>query len=477
METQSNFKIGGPLTDDEALVYVVRDADHDVVKYLQSMEYVLIIEPRQQGKTSLVNRLIYSSVLGDTVIVYVDVSSCDHTNELSWYKTLCKRILEQAGIDVDGQSKISVPKNSVEWRDFLHEIATQVHGVNKKLVVVLDEIGSAKFDNVTGFYVVLRDIYNSRQAETIFKSLTFMLVGAFHPSNLIDDDSISPFNVAQQVRLKDFTAEQIAKFLSSIVEDEVASLLADRVYFWTSGQPYLTQLLCSLLDGKSTSEDVDNKVHLFFKIDKKHLPPLFKKLSIDTKQTEYLIRLLDGEKIKFYPTANSRQADLELLGFISDDVEGNCCIKNRIYQLGLKIFIGQKQFNVFLCHNSADKAEVKIIAEQLKVNKLLPWLDEWELPPGLPWQRLLEQQIEQIHSVAVFVGKDGIGPWQRFEIEAFLQEFVERGCPVIPVLLTTAPKEPALPIFLKSFTWVDFRKKDPDPLKRLIWGITGHNPE
>jgi hypothetical protein len=26
-------------------------------------------------------------------------------------------------------------------------------------------------------------------------------------------------------------------------------------------------------------------------------------------------------------------------------------------------------------------------------------------------------------------------------------------------------------------TWVDFRKQEPDPLKRLIWGITGQKPE
>ena len=479
MEPENKFKLGGPLTDSDASAYVVREADHEVVKYLQSMEYVLIIEPRQQGKTSLVNRLMYSSVLGDTIIAYIDVSSCDHSNETGWYKTLCKRALEQLSINSDDQkNKISVPQNSIEWRDFLHHIASHVHSLSKKLVIILDEIGSAKFENVTGFYIVLRDIYNSRQAENIFKSVTFMLVGAFHPSNLIEDDSISPFNVAQQVRLKDFTSDQIATFLSSIIEkEELVSLIAARVYFWTSGQPYLTQLLCSLIDSKSTPEDVDNKVHLLFKSDKKHLPPLFKKLNANAKLIEYVNRLLAGEKIKFYPTANPKQADLELLGFVSDDAEGNCCIKNRIYQLGLKSSIDQKSFDVFLCHNTTDKAEVKIIGEQLKSNGILPWLDEWELPPGLPWQRLLEQQIESIHSAAVFVGKDGIGPWQGLEIEAFLREFIKRGCRVIPVLLTSAPAKPDLPVFLGGMGWVDFRQKDLDPLKRLIWGITAKKPE
>jgi hypothetical protein len=77
----------------------------------------------------------------------------------------------------------------------------------------------------------------------------------------------------------------------------------------------------------------------------------------------------------------------------------------------------------------------------------------------------------------VFVGKKGrkkfIGPWQEMELEAFLREFVNRSCPVIPVLLSNAPKQPKLPIFLKGMTWVDFSKQDPDPLEQLIWGITG----
>ena len=130
-------------------------------------------------------------------------------------------------------------------------------------------------------------------------------------------------------------------------------------------------------------------------------------------------------------------------------------------------------FDVFLCHTSIDKPAVKKIAEQLKEQGLLPWLDVWELRPGLPWQRALEEQIEHIQTAAVFVGKEGIGPWQQMELEAFLREFVHRGCPVIPVLLDYAPKEPQLPVFLRGMTWVDFRKVGSEPLENLIWGITG----
>lgn len=135
------------------------------------------------------------------------------------------------------------------------------------------------------------------------------------------------------------------------------------------------------------------------------------------------------------------------------------------------------EFDVFLCHNSQDKEEIIEIAEKLEEKALKPWLDEWALQPGLPWQRELEYQIQNIKAAAVFVGESGIGPWQEMEIEAYLREFIRRKCPVIPVLLPNVGKTPELPLFLKGNVWVDFRRIRPDPMERLIWGITGIRPE
>jgi len=135
------------------------------------------------------------------------------------------------------------------------------------------------------------------------------------------------------------------------------------------------------------------------------------------------------------------------------------------------------KFDVFLCHNSQDKPAVIEIANQLKANNINPWLDKWHLRPGSSWQDSLEDQIDQIRTAAVFVGNSGLGPWQIEEIKAFLRAFVNRKCPVIPVLLPNAPKEPKLPVFLQGLMWVDFREHDPEPLGQLIWGITGIKPD
>ncbi len=133
------------------------------------------------------------------------------------------------------------------------------------------------------------------------------------------------------------------------------------------------------------------------------------------------------------------------------------------------------EFDVFLCHNWEDKPAVRELAQRLRERGLRPWLDEHELRPGLPWQRVLEDQIQHIPAAVVVVGRQ-VGPWQDHELAAFLRQFVKRRCPVIPVLLPGAER-PELPTLLDGMTWVDLAATEPDPLDQLEWGITGRHPD
>jgi hypothetical protein len=135
-----------------------------------------------------------------------------------------------------------------------------------------------------------------------------------------------------------------------------------------------------------------------------------------------------------------------------------------------------KEYDVFLCHNSKDKPAVLRIANMLVGKGLLPWLDVWDLRPGMRWQPEIERQIDTIKSAAVFVGSSGLGPWQDEESYAILSRFRKLNRPAIPVILEDAPDGIELPAFLDARTRVDFRKSEPDPLNHLIFGITGKNP-
>ena len=91
----------------------------------------------------------------------------------------------------------------------------------------------------------------------------------------------------------------------------------------------------------------------------------------------------------------------------------------------------------------------------------------------MAWQSKIQHDIESVKTSAVIVGPSGIGPWQNRELDAILQLFIERKRPVIPVILPSCRSVPELPVFLRSFGWVDYRTLDPDPLEQLVWGIVG----
>src|SRR5262245_28693539 len=100
------------------------------------------------------------------------------------------------------------------------------------------------------------------------------------------------------------------------------------------------------------------------------------------------------------------------------------------------------RYDVFLSHNSKDKQVVRELKQRLTSKDLAVWFDEDELRPGIPWQNLLELGIRASKSVAVLVGKDGVGPWEDEEMQAALILAVEKKRPVIPVLLPGAEMQP-----------------------------------
>jgi hypothetical protein len=138
-----------------------------------------------------------------------------------------------------------------------------------------------------------------------------------------------------------------------------------------------------------------------------------------------------------------------------------------------------KELDVFLSHNSKDKRKVRALARALEHQfGLLTWPDEDQIAPGKNLREELEAGIARSRSVAVLVGRDGLGPWETVEMDSALQLAVERKIRVIPVLLPGAPSKPALPPFLRRLRWVDLRPGlRRDLMDELIWGITDRSPD
>ena len=116
-----------------------------------------------------------------------------------------------------------------------------------------------------------------------------------------------------------------------------------------------------------------------------------------------------------------------------------------------------ERFDVFLSHNSEDKAQVRVLAERLMQDGIKTWIDQSELYGGDALPVTLKNALTNSAACAVFVGENGVGPWQQKEIDVALKlKYPKRR--VIPVFLPGANNE--LPPSLGDLLWIRFSSLD-----------------
>lgn len=135
--------------------------------------------------------------------------------------------------------------------------------------------------------------------------------------------------------------------------------------------------------------------------------------------------------------------------------------------------LAANDFDVYISHNAKDLPGVREIAARLRQHGLLPWILEDQQVPGESWALVMADQATRAKAVAVFYGRNGIGPSQAKEIEMLVAEVQKRRIPLIPVLLGDVVDTSGMPDSVKEFTWVDFRRTEPDPMELLVYGIRG----
>jgi WD40 repeat protein len=136
---------------------------------------------------------------------------------------------------------------------------------------------------------------------------------------------------------------------------------------------------------------------------------------------------------------------------------------------------------VFLCHNSADKAFIRRIADALELDfGTRFFLDVFAIPTGekfIPW---IEKALEECMVCAIFLGGNGWGPTHLWEAELALARY--RRDPtlrIIPVALPGLSAKEAEKLgsgsLFQEVNWADFTKGwgDKESLNKLEAALTG----
>jgi len=239
------FVAGGTLASDTPS-YVERDVDRTLHENLLAGRFCYVLNSRQMGKSSLCVRTQAKLKDQGVICAFVDISRIGSRNVVpeQWYAGLAIEIGRSMGL---GKELIAYWKDHQEvgplQRLFSSLRDVVLNATDGAVVVMIDEIDATRslpFD-VDEFFAAIRDCHNQRTQDPAYNRLTFCLIGAAVPSDLIRNPRITAFNVGERIHLRDFTIQELRPFGAGL---GTRAPLVERVHYWTNGQPFLTQSIC-----------------------------------------------------------------------------------------------------------------------------------------------------------------------------------------------------------------------------------------
>jgi len=114
---------------------------------------------------------------------------------------------------------------------------------------------------------LIRDCYNQRAQNLEYNRLSFCLLGVGNSSDLIKDQEKTSLNIGYAINLNPFTIEQAEFLLNQGLTTKINNKkeIIKEIFYWTGGQPFLTQKLCKLVveKGEGNNPNVSELVQKY----------------------------------------------------------------------------------------------------------------------------------------------------------------------------------------------------------------------
>ena len=344
------FSVGAPLHAVKA-GYVRRRADDLLYEAVVAGRYAHVIAPDRSGKSSLIAATAARLEANGFNVAVLDLDQIGVRDASAdpgrWYYSVAYRILRQLRIRHDLQSwwqDKSILGNRQRLLEFYNEIVLQY--VQERIAIFVDGIQCVG-DTAIGEQLLasIRSAHNARTTDPEFSRLTFVLLGECDPVSLIDEPELSPFSITQSIPLQDFNRDDLNLFAAELnLSAENAEVALDRIYYWTRGQPYLTQKLARAVAREKITDDVDDNVDKLVKQQftgraalqtEPHLSHIHREVLRNPKQSVPLLNLYGKLRKGVNVTTDlgsSLQRRLMAIGLIRVDGNGDLHVRNRIYE-------------------------------------------------------------------------------------------------------------------------------------------------
>ncbi|MBV6626893.1 MAG: AAA-like domain-containing protein [Rivularia sp. (in: Bacteria)] len=347
------YRFSGTLPEDSS-TYIKRAADDNLYKSLKAGKFCYVLNSRQTGKSSLRVQTMRRLQKDGIICVSIDLSMFDTycSSPEQWYADIIDTLVQRADLDFDLDAWWDEQKNISPIRlfsKFIEKVLLQQ--IHQKIVIFIDEIDSIlslKFP-CDDFFAFIRGCYNLRADNPIYNRLTFCLLGVATPRDLIADIKRTPFNIGQAIELTPFSLEEVTsssliKGLLGKVENPKAVL--EEIWYWTNGQPFITQKLCNLivnhlsdnseiLEEDKVSQIIHNQIidNWEYQDEPQHLKTIRDRILNNDCSASRLLGIYQGilQNGEIARNRSSEQVELCLSGLVIK-CNGSLKIYNRIYK-------------------------------------------------------------------------------------------------------------------------------------------------
>ncbi|SHG78054.1 response regulator [Ferrimonas marina] len=260
-----SFQVGGSISG-QTSIYIPRRADQELFDALVQGELCYVFNSRQMGKSSLLLEVKTRLQQQGVKCCFLDLSRVGSVNitEQQWFAGIISELWR--GFELPpGQAMLSwwhslgdIPP-ALKLASFFQGKLLSAYP-DQEMVVFFDEIDavlSLPFP-ADDFFSVLRACYNLRADDARMSQIRFAFFGVALPSDLIEDERRSPFNIGRAIAMEGFS-EQEAQPLSQglICPGRNPSQVLSAILQCSGGQPFLTQKLCQMINDASADGDDD----------------------------------------------------------------------------------------------------------------------------------------------------------------------------------------------------------------------------
>jgi len=349
---QTGFFTVGPPLHAVREGYIQRAADNELYEIVTSGRDAYLFAPIRSGKTSMIAAVAERLRKTGFQVANLDLAQIGERDAGSdpgrWYYSIAYRLVRQLRIKVDLQTWWQ-DKSILTSRQRLFEFYVEVLLANtsKPIAIFVDELQAVDGLPFARHLVEsIGSVNKARVTEPEFSRLTFVLSGECDPKEVAPDPELSPFGMMKPVRVRNFDREALRTFEAELnLDADSASRAVDRIFYWTDGQPYLTQKIARMLAREQADGPVEKLVDSIVQNqfgaraalgNEPHLAHINRRILGDRKLYEASLsiygRVRKGIAVAFDPESRPQRA-LMTAGLVVPAPDGRLEVASRLYAL------------------------------------------------------------------------------------------------------------------------------------------------